>query len=61
LILNGTTSLSAVGLGAILSLLGHTLGVRVVPLAAAVCVIAAIGVFRRYPGTAPRPAGTVPA
>ncbi|MGH2406061.1 MAG: MFS transporter [bacterium] len=49
LILNGATSVSSVILGAVLSLFGYNLGLRVVPLLAAACVLAGIAVFRHFP------------
>jgi len=49
LILNGSTSLASVLLGAVLSLLDYRLGLRVVPFVATAFVIAGIAVFRRFP------------
>lgn len=57
LIFNGTTSLAAVVLGMLLEHLGyapgHALGLRVVPAAAAVFVIAGALVFARFPADLP--------
>jgi len=52
LILNGATSVSSVLLGGLLGVLGYAVGLRVAPLAAAACVVAAIVVFRRFPARA---------
>lgn len=49
LILNGATSVSSAILGAALSLFGYGLGLRIVPLFAAACVLAGIAVFKRFP------------
>ena len=56
LILNGATSVSSVLLGGLLGVLGYAVGLRVAPLVAAVCVVAAIVVFRRFPARATRDA-----
>ncbi len=59
LMLNGATSVASAALGAVLSLLGYALGLRVAPLLAAGCVAAGIAVFRRFPseGVTHRPPG----
>jgi GPH family glycoside/pentoside/hexuronide:cation symporter len=49
LILNGATSLASALLGAMLGLLGYTVGLRAVPVLAAGFVLAGIVVFRRFP------------
>lgn len=49
LILNGATSVSSVILGAVLSLFGYDLGLRMVPLLATAFVVAGIVAFRRFP------------
>lgn len=49
LVLNSATSVSSIGLGAILGLLGYTLGLRITPLLAAAFVAAGAVVIRRLP------------
>ncbi|MGH2376155.1 MAG: MFS transporter [bacterium] len=49
LILNGATSVSSAILGAVLSIFGYGLGLRIVPLIATAFVVAGIAVFRRFP------------
>jgi GPH family glycoside/pentoside/hexuronide:cation symporter len=49
LILNGSTSVSSVVLGSVLSLFGYDVGLRVAPVVAAGFVIAGIAVFRQMP------------
>jgi GPH family glycoside/pentoside/hexuronide:cation symporter len=52
LLLNGATALSSVLLGVLLSLgdsAGHTLGLRLIPVVAGACTLAALLAFRGYP------------
>jgi GPH family glycoside/pentoside/hexuronide:cation symporter len=55
LVLNGATALASVLLGLLLSLgyaPGQALGLRLIPPTAGACTLAALVVFRRYPGAA---------
>ncbi len=52
LVLNGATAAASVSLGQLLTLgdsPGHTLGLRLVPVAAGACTLAALLTFRRFP------------
>lgn len=51
LVLNGATSLASILLGGVLAAWGYDLGLRIVPLLAAACVIVGTAVFRRFPAT----------
>jgi len=56
LVLNGATALSSVLLGVLLSVgysTGHTLGLRLIPVVAGACTLAALLAFRGYPREAP--------
>ena len=61
LVLNGATALASALLGLVLSLgysRGQTLGLRLIPVLAGACTLAALLVFRTYPhATAPTPPG----
>jgi len=56
LVLNIATAVASALLGVVLSLgyaAGHPLGLRLIPMIAGACTLAALLIFRRYPRTAP--------